>query len=517
MNVQWRERILAAALSCAALMAWSGRSARAAEPLSAAAVRTSAGRQVCLVTADGPLGLPAAYATGFVLGNGQFVVTDLASVARPGVAQVTLRFEDGKTAVCREFGMADPATGLVAIHVAEPRPGEAGLALSTAATVGEGGTPAVVIGWKWGQQLDLAMGRLTNGVPGVELAERLKIAAPQGPSRFLVLLSTGLEIAPGAPLIDGAGGVVGVLAGILGSGETLVVPAELLRAALLSAGAQLKPLSQLPQPVWPAVVQDLAGKPATPQEFAAAVRAVKTRSRCKTCNGSGTVVVRKLVGQNRVGGLSRPIYREETQTCSACQGECVVCGDGLYAHFARMAEGAVRLLASPATPEKAREAAITNGRALLDALGKVGPRYRDELVAQAQADLSASGTDLPRGVVVYAQLRGDLKGPDGPYTRVAPHRAATDLAIRADRFRQALGEDEGANDAGPVEGDWIILAGLAEGTVNLDGRQTVHLRPFGWAWGPSLGPRPATAPPARRTGHPGAEGLKKGEPSFFGL
>jgi len=516
-NVLGRNRFPAAALCGAVFLAWCQPVARAAQPLDVASLRTLAAPQVCLVTADGPLGLPAAYATGFLIGSGKFVVTDLASVARPGVAQVTLRFADGSTAVCREFGMADPAIGLVAIRVPQPRADAEGLTLATTAAPDETGTSAVVVGWKWGQRLDVAMGRLTNGVPGAELAERLHVKAPPAPPEFLVFVSPDLEIAPGAPLLDGDGGVVGVLAGVLGSEKPLVVPAHLLRTALLTAGAQLKPLSDLPRPVWPTAVQDLAGKPTTPQEFAAAVRAIKTRSRCKRCNGSGNVVVRKVVSQNRVGGIARPIYREETQTCRGCRGECVVCGRGLYAHFARMAEGATRLLASPATPETVRETAISNSRGLLDALGRVGPRYRDALIAQAKADLAASGGEFPRGVVVYAQLHQDVQGPDGTYRRLRPHRSAAELVIRSDRFRQALGEKAGAEPAEPVEGDWIILAGLAEGTVHLNGRRALLVRPFGWAWGPSLGPRPVTAPPTQRSPRPRKTGPGKGKPSFFGL
>ena len=517
MNVLWRKRILLAALCAVALAAWSRPSAHAAEPVSPVAVRTAAGPQVCLVTAEGPLGLPAAYATGFLFGNGKFVVTDLASVAQPGVTQVTLRFQDGTTTVCREFGMADPAISLVAIHVAKPREDAGGLTLSTETPTDEDRTPAVALGWKWGRQLDLTIGQLTNGVSGADLAERLQIAAPAGPLRFLVFLNPTHEIAPGAPIIDGGGRVAGILVDVLGSEKTLAVPAPLLRAALLTAGAQLKPLSHLPKPIWPTVVQDLAGKPTTPQGFAAAVRAVKTRSRCRQCKGSGKVVVRKVVGYNRFGGLSRPIYKNVTKVCTACQGEGVVCGKGLYAYFARMAEGATRLLASPATPEKARVAAITNGRSLLDALGKIGRRYRDDLIVQAKVDLSKPGGTFPRGVVVYAQLRKDVKGPDGTYTLLAPHKSATDLVVRSDRLRAALGEKADPKDAGPGEGDWIVLAGLAEGTVTLKGRQPVYLRPFGWTWGPSLGPRPATAPPSTRTGRPPHKGPKKGEPSFFGL
>lgn len=508
-------------MGCAALIASAGPTVRAAEPLSPADVRDSAAPRVCLVTVDGPLGLPVAYASGFLLGTGKFVVTDLASVAQPGVGRVTLRFQDGSTAVSRQFGMADPAIGLVAVCLEKPKTDVGGLSLSMAVAADEDGTPAVVVGWKWGQQLAIGVGRLTNGIPGPDLAEELKIDTPKSPPDFLWFLSPRLDIAAGAPVIDGGGGVVGILVRMIGSPKALVVPAGLLRSALLSAGTQLKPFAQLPKPIWPVAIQTLAGQPTTPHAFAGVVRAVKSRSRCATCNGTGKVVVRKLVGTNRIGGMVRPVYRNETQTCKACRGEGVVCGKGLYEYFARMAEGATRLLASPDTPEKARQAAIANGKGLLDALGRVGPRYRDALVAQARANLAKGDGRYPRGVVVYAQLREAVDGPDGKYAVLAPFRSSRLLAVKSERLKRPLGEEDRTKKATkPAQGDWIIVAGLAEGVVSLKGRRPIYLRPFGWAWGPSLSPKPTTAPPGTRPTTPTRQPPTRrddGKPDFFGL
>lgn len=132
-------------------------------------VAGSVGPQVCLVRVEA-LGLPAAYASGFLMGEGRFVLTDLASVAQPGVKSVTVIFQDGTEAVAKTFSMADPAMGIAAIGVDLPPDKAAqGLDLSKAEEPKEG-VPAEVVGWRGGKELIKTAGRLAGTVSGAELA-----------------------------------------------------------------------------------------------------------------------------------------------------------------------------------------------------------------------------------------------------------------------------------------------------------------------------------------------------------
>jgi len=486
------------------------------------AIRKSATPRVCLVQVDGPLRLPEAYASGFLLGAGKFVITDLASVARPGVKSVTMTFADGQTIRSDQFGMADPMTGLVAVALPEAKKDTGGLSLSTAAVVGEAGIPINVVGWRHGHELDLTTGRVLNGLPSADLAQRYGVTSPAEGLTFLTLQSPAQALAVGAPVLDAGGGVVGVMTHVMGTDGLLAVPAGALRRALLTAEPSLKPLSELPKPIWPVVVVTLAGKPMTAQEFAGSVRAVKARSRCDTCRGSGKVIVKKVVGHTRVGGMVRPIVRGVPERCKKCGGDGIVCEKGLYEYFARMAEGATRLGASPGTSSSVREAAETNTLGLLAALGKVGRAYREELARQAARDLGKGGGTFPRGVVFYAQRLETVRDNGGQYAFLQPYHSSVRFVVPIEALDRSLGQEEGAKHTSPGMGDWVVLAGLARGSVRVDGQKAVFVQPFGWHWGPNLGPLP---PHLRKssdpTKHPTTpripSGRDEGKPDFFGL
>lgn len=489
---------------------------RAAQPVDVIAARKEVGPKVCLVTVDGPLGLPVAYASGFLLGDGKFVVTDLASVAQPGVKQITVRFRDESTGTGRQFGMADPAIGLVAIALDQPKTDLGGLAIASALPADN--DEAVMLGWKWAKDLDLVKGMVKNGAGAADLATVLKLDPPKAAATFLAFASPRVELATGAPALDASGAVVGVFIDLVGVDKTFLVPAPALRSALLSAGARLKPLAELPKPYWPVAVTALGGRPTTPAEFAAVARSAKTRSRCGKCEGSGKIIVKKLVAYHNVNGMVRPIYREETEPCPNCKGETVVCGDGLYAIFADMARDAWRLIASPDIDPKAKDAAMNTGTAMLTALGKVGARYRDAFVSQATADLAKAATESPRGIVVYAQVRENVAGPDGEYTLLAVHRSGSLLAVRAARFAAPGAAGDGKPALGrPGAGQWIILGGEATGPVALPPHRPIFVNPFGWVSGPSLGPAPATVPVGPGPVDHAPPKKPGGEPDFFGL
>jgi hypothetical protein len=513
--------ILAVLVGAAAVGVWPAP-VSAAEPAlpDTLEIHKATTPRVCLVQAEGPLGVPEAYATGFLLGAGKFVITDLASLARPGVEKVTIRFKDGETMDSDQFGMADPATGLVAIALPEAKTDVGGLALSTAAAAGEDGLPIVVVGWRHAADIGLATGRITEDVPAADLAEACGVAAPAAAPTFARLYAPAKGIAVGAPVVDANGGVVATLMHVVGLDGLLAVPAKALRRALLAAEAKLHPLTELPPPLWPSVVQTLPGEPMTPQQFAGAVRAVKLRSRCDTCRGDGRVMVKKVVGTRRVGGMVRPVIKEVPKRCDDCGGDGIVCEAGLYEFFARTAEGATRLAADPATRPNVMEAVVEHTTGLLDALRRVGDPYRGRLAEQAAKDLGKGKGPFPRGLVVYAQRLETVTHAGRRYTFLRPYRSGVRLAVPTETLERAVDARPGKARA-PGVGDWIVLIGLARDAVALANHHPVYVSAFGWGWGPNLGPPPAYLRKPESSSKPPPPGppskRSDGKPDFFGL
>jgi len=488
---------------------------RAAEAPDAAVRETAAGR-VCLVTAENALGVPVAYASGFLLGEGRFAITDLATLARPDVKQARLRFRDGGKAVATQFGMADPSTGLVAVKVDRLPAGLSGLALSTVSfepASAEGQGEITVVGHKWAQEpADFVIGRFSHVTSSADLVRRLKIDPPKQAISMLNFANLNPEQASGSPVLDRTGDVVGVLLRIAGVEKPLVVPASALRDALMASDRQLKPLAELPKPVWPIGVLPVVGKPSTAQNFAQAVRTIKVRSVCSKCNGKGTVTVRNLIESRVIGGFQRNTYKDEVQTCDSCQGEGVLFPDGLYAQFIRMAEAGTWLASAGGVEPKVRDAVFSSGLDVLRAIAKVGKSYRDDLAQEIKSDLSKGGTGGPHGMVVYAQVREAVDGPDGKYVLLSPQGAGTTFAAKADRLA-AVAEVRGTR---LDEGRWVILAGLAMGPVSLGSRHATYVQPFAWADGPSFSPRAHRGDGQGTTGTPAAP-KPPGSPTFFGL
>jgi len=94
------------------------------------AVREKVSPGTCQVTVLNGWGVPVAYANGFLLGQGRFVLTDLGAVGQPGVSSVSLKFQNGPVATAKEFGLAHTATGLVALRVEAEAPSRTGLELA---------------------------------------------------------------------------------------------------------------------------------------------------------------------------------------------------------------------------------------------------------------------------------------------------------------------------------------------------------------------------------------------------
>jgi len=500
------------------------------------------GRRVCLVRVDGALGLPVSYASGFLLGGGKMVVTDLASVAQPGVKQVTVILGDGTQIVAKEFGMADPGLGIAAIKVDLPEGVGTGLALAKADVLEEG-ISAAVVGWQWGRDLNLTAGTLKGRVAAAEVADKVALETAAPKVEFLTFQCSRLDAATGAAVVDEQGTVVGVMVRLMGIDKPLVVPGPLIRKALLSAGTELKPLDALPNALWPVCLQVRPGRPPTAADFAAAVRLVKLRSICRECRGKGTVTVKKFVGVH----LGIKMFREEHETCDGCAGEGIICGAGLYSKFSAMARGAAHLIAAPDTPKNVRNAAFGNGMGLLLALGKVPDGYRNSLAGQIQADLDADGPTYPRGAILYAQVKQSVKILGDEFTVLAPYNSQAVLMVNSDLLTPEYGAADNPTAAKPGRGAWLVVGGVLEGTADVYGSHPIFMRPFGWSLGPELGtqfggrlaagnpvrelmtaiaaaqttPRviPSAAAPPRRTRPkpPPRTRPKQGWASFFGL
>ncbi|MCX5654553.1 MAG: trypsin-like peptidase domain-containing protein [Planctomycetota bacterium] len=515
-----RALILVAELVISGLLVATGTLV-AAETPDMAAVRDAAEARVCLVTAENALGVPLAYASGFLLGEGRFVVTDLASLARPDVKQARLQFRDGSKATATQFAMADPSTGLVAIKVDGVPAGLSGLAFS-AASEAEVPGEVVVVGHTWGQdpdKPDIIIGKFSHATSSADLAARLKSDPPKQAVSFLNFSTINPDEASGAPVLDRSGNVVGVLLRIAGADKPLAVPAAALREALVASDRQLKPLAELPKPLWPVAVLPVPGKPVAAADFAQAVRAIKRRSVCSNCNGKGTVTVRKLIESRVTGGMRHNTYKDESKTCPSCRGEGVLFPDGLYAQFARMAEAGTWLASAGGVDPKVRDMVFSNGLDVLRAIAKVGRAYRDDLVQEIKTDLGKAGAIDPRGVVAYVEVRDSVEGPDGKYLILAPLHAHPMLAAKGDRLAAVAEVRGGRLD----EGKWIIVAGLVMGRVTIGSHQPLFVQPFAWADGPTLGPSPykgdgqTTPTPPTTTPSTPTPPKVPGSPSFFGL
>ncbi|MGB2938354.1 MAG: trypsin-like peptidase domain-containing protein [Phycisphaerae bacterium] len=487
-------RVLLVGLCLAAL--GGGGAVCAAEGFGLAALREKAGPCTCLVTAQNALGLPLGCATGFLIGKGRFVATDLATLAQPGVVRAVLRFDDGVEEVAWEFGLADPVLGVAVIRREENALERSGLHLSPQPVNPEEGRPVAAVGWQWGDRMQVGRGQLRDGLSARELAEVSGTAAPTRDVKFLGFNSPVLEGTAGAPVVDGAGDVVGMLLAVkaLPQDVAVVVPAAALREALLSAKPELKCFPDLPEPLWPVQVQQVAGKPIHPGLVGRSVRACKTRLRCPRCNGSGQVSEKRFSHWERVGGMSRAVYKMVPVTCPTCQGETAVWKDAHYASLATIGEQGTQLVYGPGVEAQTRAAVRGQVAEFLGGLSKVGERFRRQFDAAGAAAVAKAKDELPAGLVLYAQVRETVDGPDGRYTLLAPHWSSVLFVVRHETFGPTSDEIVHVPDATWRYGKWLVLAGRAEKKLALPGRELIYFRPAAWASGPHLGDAPSRPP-----------------------
>jgi len=265
----------------------------------------------------------------------------------------------------------------------------------------------------------------------------------------------------------------------------------------------------------------MQGETPTPAALAQTVRSIRLQILCKKCKGAGTIIVTRVVGRHRVGGMVYTDVRRDRETCPDCGGEGTVMDGSAYKALALLADQALRISLDVGVEERAREAARANVVSLLEAMGKLTGQSRRAFIDAAVEGLGGGADDSPRGFVAYAQVRETLKGPDGDYIVFAPTQSGRLLAARKDGLSVPSGEgqDPPAGQGPPVlsYGRWVVLAVVAEGAFDLEGREVVIVRPAAWAPGPSLGPPPLREMPPGESEPGGSPRREGGDPGFFGL
>ncbi len=195
--------------------------------------------------------------------------------------------------------------------------------------------------------------------------------------------------------------------------------------------------------------------------------------------------------------------------------------DSAYKMLTLLADQALRVLLDSGVEERAREAAHVNVVNVLEAMGKLTGQSRRAFIDAAVKGLGGGAGDSPRGFITYAQVRETLKGPDGDYVVFAPGHSGRLLAARKDGLSVPSGEgqDPPAEQGSPVlsYGRWVVLAVVAEGAFDLEGREVVIVRPAAWVPGPSLGPPPSRERPPGESDPGRSPRREGGDSGFFGL
>ena len=444
-------------------------------------LRESAGPAVCRVTVENAWGIPQAVVSGFLLGEGRFVVTDLGAVARRGAARARLLFSDGTEAAATEFGLADPALGLAALRVEAEEPLRRGLSLAPSLPPLDGVAPVGVIGWPWGKQLEAATGRVRRGPDIRAVASRSNVETPEGIDAFLRIEGARLSAVSGSPVVDGSGTVLAVRLDVAAPGLalTLAMPAVSLRQSLLSAQPQLKPLSELPQPLWPVDILRLPGAPPAQAEFLRTTGTVKTAIVCGRCNGTGKI-------QTDGDWFDRSEVR-----CPDCLGTGIVIHADDFGTLAPWAEQGTSAVWSAGQDGRSRAAARTAGAEVLKSLAAVGRNFQ-LLFGSEGVDLVKFPSAMPHGIVLFCRVSDSVDGPDGRYLFLESGNTRTLAAVCADDL---VGHDDLGPTAGrsaPRVGAWFALAGAVLSRFDTGERRGVFVLPFEWT-----SYRPIAAKPSR--------------------
>ena len=449
-------------------------------PIDVNTVREKASPGACQVTVLNSWGLPVAYVNGFLLGQGRFVVTDLGAVGQPGVTSVGLKFWNGTAATAKEFGLADASTGLVALKIDAESPVPGGLDLASDAPPVSALPTTATVGWPWSKEFGVGPGHLSPAPPAKDLAQRCGITAPEGPDTFLRVEGLRFDAASGAPIVNAQGAVVAVRTDLAARGLALVLaaPAAPFRATLLSAPPQVKPLAELPKPVWPVRLLRLPGEPPAPAEFAKAVAAVKTAMICPTCNGKPT----RGFGFGGPGGGPG-----DWGTCRTCRGEGIAFSAQTKTVLSEVALNGTRGQWAPVADEKPRTAIRATAHEVLKVLTLAAQGFQTSMATGFWQDMDQwAANTMPRGGVFYGEVRETIDGPDGKYVLIRPNRARDVVAVRLDLLLEATTK-AGAGTKELIPGMQVALLGAAVGRFRTpSGERAFYVLPLDWMPTPGL-------------------------------
>jgi len=434
------------------------------------AVRTSVGPSVCTVTVENAWGVVQSVSTGWLLGDGRFVVMDLGSLKSSGVARAALQFADGSKAVADHFGMADPALGLVALKLGDTPTPRQGLTLAAELpTLGQA-TLVAMAGYEWGERLDVKNCRLLPGPKIQTVASRSGVTTPAGVDAFLRLEGERLHAASGAPVTDADGRVLAVRLDVDARGMTsvLAMPATTLRSSLLSATPELKVLTALPEPFWPVRVLRLPGEPTTLETFTKASQTITRALVCDRCRGKGQI---------DPGGW---IFGRDIP-CPACMGTGLRITPETLEMLNEWAIQGTRVAWGPGVNSRTRSSVRKIGVEMLARLAAVGRNLRRVLGFLGQLNTIEMKPGKPSGVILYAQVEEEIQGPDGRYLVLECFNARTPVAVRVEDLlgHDGLGPLPGRQV--PRKGTWFAMAATAVSPFNTGEVRGVYVLPFEWA------------------------------------
>ncbi|MFO8012605.1 MAG: trypsin-like peptidase domain-containing protein [Phycisphaerae bacterium] len=391
---------------CLAVAVWAvpAATAPAATTVEPEAVRRTVGPAVCTVTVENGWGIPQSVATGWLLGDGRFVVTDLGALKVRGAARASLRFDDGGTASAETFGMADPSLGLAVLKVDGEAPVRKGLALATELPALAPSSPVATAGYDWGDGLRVTAARLLPGPKIRMVASRSGVAPPEGVDRFLRIEGERLHAASGSAVTDADGRVLAVRLDVEAKGmaSVLAMPATTLRASLLTAAPELKPLAALPDPYWPVRVLRLPGEPVGLDTFTKASNAIGRAMVCDRCDGEGV-----LKGRGWIFGRD---YR-----CPQCLGTGIHLSPEVVEMLAEWARQGTRVAWAPEMDGRTRSGVRKIGVEMLARLAPVGRRLRRTFGPLGRLNVTRANARDPQGVLLFARVAEQVEGPDGQY------------------------------------------------------------------------------------------------------
>jgi len=445
----------------------------AADKAETDAPMASVGPSVCTVWVENSWGVVQAVANGWLLGEGKFAITDLGALKRPGAAKVTLRFADGASVTATQFGMADASLGLVALRLEGLAAGRKGLGLASALPSMASPVLVATVGFAWGDQLMVKKGRIARGPRITDVASRAGAQAPSGIDAFLKIEGDRLLGASGSPVTDEAGTVLAVRLDVAAKGMTsvLAMPASTLRESLLASGAQLKPLSDLPETLWPVKIVRLPGEPVRQDAFVRASQILNKALVCERCGGRGKV------------DASRWLFDRDYR-CPVCAGTGIHLNTENLELLREWALQGTRMVWGEDVDSRTRLQVRKIGVEVMAHLAVVGRNLRRSwgLVALlARLNQVRVEPGKPQGIILYARVKDQVAGPDGQYLMLESFNTGTTMAVRVEDL---LGHDGLGPLAGrqvPKKDTWFALAGAAISSFNSGEVSGTYVLPFEWA------------------------------------